>query len=129
MRAQAIRYPVLAEHELNHIIAYMMTAGRGEDAARDRLVPGTPERGGRLLVEKGCARCHAAGAGLARRAPAFEALSRRGSLTEFAGRMWNHGPRMWEAMEQRRMASPRLSGQDMADPWPIFHAALLRPEP
>lgn len=115
MRAQSIPYPVLAEHELGHIIAYMMTAGRGEDTARDRLVPGTPERGKRLLVEKGCARCHAPAGGLARRAPPLEAMTHRGSLTEFAGRMWNHGPQMWTAMEQQGMASPRLSGQDTAD--------------
>jgi mono/diheme cytochrome c family protein len=115
MRRESLAYPVFAEGELGHVAAYLIAAARGQDSARGRLVPGTPDRGERLLAEKGCTRCHTSGKGVARRAPALEALSRRGSLTDFAGRMWNHGPRMWETMPREGMTPPRLSGQDMAD--------------
>jgi cytochrome c len=37
------------------------------------------------------------------------------SLTAFAARMWNHGPKMWAAMKERRIDVPKLSGQDTAD--------------
>jgi cytochrome c2 len=115
MRGGGVPYPVFAEQELGHVAAYLIAAARGEATARDRIAPGSPDRGERLLAEKGCTRCHTSGKGLARRAPALEALSRRGSLTDFAGRMWNHAPRMWETMRREGMTPPRLSGQDMAD--------------
>jgi mono/diheme cytochrome c family protein len=38
-----------------------------------------------------------------------------GSLTQFAARMWNHGPAMWARMKERSIEPPALTGQEMAD--------------
>jgi cytochrome c553 len=39
----------------------------------------------------------------------------RGSVTQLAGRMWNHWPAMSEAMGALGMASPTFKGEDVAD--------------
>ncbi len=42
-------------------------------------------------------------------------LDLRGSLTQIAGTMWNHGPVMWAAMRQRKMTPPKLTTKEMND--------------
>lgn len=115
IRVAATPYPIFAEGEFDHIASYLTAAARGQGTLRERVVPGTPERGERLFADRGCTRCHASGRSMARRAPALGTPSQPRSLTEFASRMWNHAPRMWEAMGRERMTPPRLGGQDMAD--------------
>jgi mono/diheme cytochrome c family protein len=73
-----------------------------------------PAEGRTVFEAKGCAKCHGPdGAGTAD-APA---LRERGSLTSLprlVTAVWNHIPRMSDAMQQSRMPYPAMSSEDMA---------------
>ena len=37
------------------------------------------------------------------------------TLTQMAGRMWNHSPQMWAAMKAKGIERPTFEGKEMAD--------------
>ena len=116
MNARGITWPTFRKTELADLVAYIAaTAQDGGEAAP--VVPGTPERGEKLFVDRGCATCHPVGAGRSPTpAPRLATQAHRVSAGEFAGLMWNHGVKMWAAMRQRGLTpSPLLTGQEMAD--------------
>jgi mono/diheme cytochrome c family protein len=114
LRVAGVTRPTFDDRELGDIIAYIQTAGREDSGGADRVSPGVPERGARLFAAKSCAVCHAVAGQGGKVGPA---LGRRQhvSLTQFATRMWNHGPTMWAVMKQKGLQVPRLAGQEMAD--------------
>jgi mono/diheme cytochrome c family protein len=114
LRAAGIARPSFAPGELSSLVAYIQSAGREAVYAGDRVTPGQPERGAKLFAEKRCVECHAVGGRGARVGPPL-GRGQHVSLTEFAARMWNHGPGMWAAMQKKGVQVPRLTGQQMAD--------------
>ncbi|MBI4608965.1 MAG: cytochrome c [Candidatus Rokubacteria bacterium] len=115
MKAQGIERPTFQGKELVDLIAYVVQAARDGAGQTAQVIPGTPERGGKLFSEKRCIVCHSVGGKGGKVGPE---LGRRGhhvSLTQFAGLMWNHGPAMWAVMRERGVQVPRLRGQEMAD--------------
>src|SRR5206468_3017115 len=71
--------------------------------------------GEKLFTERSCATCHAVVGKGGRVGPDLGGPGHHVSLTDFAARMWNHGPKMWAAMKERGIDVPKLSGQDTAD--------------
>lgn len=73
-----------------------------------------PAEGRNVFQAKGCAKCHGSdGAGT----PDAPALRERTSLTSLpllVTAVWNHVPRMSEAMQQSHMPYPTMSSEDMA---------------
>src|ERR1051325_6778315 len=73
-----------------------------------------PAEGRAVFEGKGCARCHGTdGIG----GPDAPALRERASLTSLpllVTAVWNHIPRMSDAMQQGHMAYPSMSNEDMA---------------
>ena len=80
------------------------------------LSAGRPQIGSELFRTKGCSGCHAPGEGVAARAPdlAAESSSRPGP-DELVTVMWNHAPKMWERMQEQKVAPPTFNQQEMAD--------------
>lgn len=115
MKAQGIERPILNGRQLADLVAYIVSAARSEGVQTTQVVPGTPARGEQLFGEKHCATCHAVKGKGGKVGPALGEAAHHVSLTEFAEKMWNHGPKMWAAMQQRGIAVPQLSGQEMAD--------------
>jgi mono/diheme cytochrome c family protein len=115
MRARAIARSALEGKELLDIIAYVTAAARDTGGDTAQVVPGTPAKGEKLFTERHCATCHAVGGKGGRVGPDLGRSGHHVSLTEFAARMWNHGPKMWAAMKERGIDVPKLSGQDTAD--------------
>jgi mono/diheme cytochrome c family protein len=115
MKAKGIARPTLEGKELLDIIAYLTGAATDPGGDTSQVVPGTPARGEQLFGERRCATCHAVGGKGGRVGPDLGRAGHHVSLTAFAARMWNHGPKMWAAMKQRGLEVPKLSGQDMAD--------------
>lgn len=106
--------PTFEGKELGDIIAYIVTAARDGGGESARVAPGVPERGERLFGAKGCVICHSV-AGKGGKVGPELGKHHHVSLTQFAALMWNHGPNMWAAMQQRGIQVPRLKGQEMAD--------------
>ena len=73
---------------------------------------GNAERGKKVFAEKSCATCHnAPGGGAPKLAKGKDAYS---DITMVSA-LWEHGPRMLELMNQRKIAWPRFTAQQMAD--------------
>lgn len=111
--------------ELPDIVAYILAAGpdpRGEAAP---AVFGVAGRGTRLFAEKGCARCHnVADNSSPERGPSLGPRALRATVTELAGRMWNHAPALRAELTTRGIRAPRLTGQEMADITAYLHASF-----
>jgi mono/diheme cytochrome c family protein len=115
MSARGIPRPTLEGKELLDIVAYVTAAGRDPGGDTAQVVPGTPATGEKLFAERRCVTCHAVAGKGGRVGPDLGRAGHHVSLTEFAARMWNHGPKMWAAMKERGLEVPMLSGQDTAD--------------
>jgi len=88
---------------------------------------GDPHEGATLFFEKkGCARCHAVNGVGANLAPDLGfSRSPQASLAQIVSAMWNHAPKMWEAMRAQGIAYPDLDREDMVNLFPV-HGALRR---
>jgi mono/diheme cytochrome c family protein len=79
------------------------------------VLPGRPELGRSLFVDKGCVQCHKVGGTGGAVGPDLVALSARRSPIEFAAAIWNKEPAMLKAMASQNVKVPQLSPEEMAD--------------
>ena len=75
---------------------------------------GNPVLGAGLVETKDCLKCHDSQPGRGS-APGFEAMDLDYSVTELAGKMWNHGPAMWQSMKDQRIDFPIFAAGEMAN--------------
>lgn len=106
--------PSLEGREVVDLLAYIRASSETRVKERVYMAPGNPRRGEGLFSAKGCVTCHGA-AGRGGVGPALGARKLRGSVTQIAAVMWQHGPAMWKKMEEMKIAYPRLEGSQMAD--------------
>ncbi|MFQ5896524.1 MAG: c-type cytochrome [Nitrospinota bacterium] len=115
MKRHGVKRPEFAGNDLSHILAYIQTASTAL-VERRYVAPGNPQRGREVFKAKGCLGCHAIRGRGGRVGPDLGQIDRlRGSLTQIAGTMWNHGPKMWDAMRQRKITPPELTVEEMND--------------
>jgi len=81
----------------------------------DAFSLGNVPRGETLIANKGCKNCHSIRGVGGNIGPDFVDMDLNCSVTEIAGRMWNHGPKMWEAMKNKGIAVPTFEKGEMAD--------------
>ena len=79
------------------------------------MLPGRPELGRSLFVDKGCVQCHKVGGTGGALGPDLVAMSARRSPVEFAAAIWNKEPAMLKAMASQNVKVPQLSPEEMAD--------------
>jgi len=114
MRSRNLQLPTFRGAEIIDLFAYLRTQGRTK-SQRELRSAGDPEKGRALFSAKGCDRCHALfgkGGGLG---PDLGTAELHGSVTQLAGRMWNHWPAMAGAMDAMGMSRPVFHGDEMAD--------------
>ncbi len=73
-----------------------------------------PAEGRTVYEVKGCAKCHGTDGVGGTDAPALRERSSLTSLPLLVTAVWNHIPRMSDAMQQGRMPYPTMSSEDMA---------------
>jgi mono/diheme cytochrome c family protein len=115
MRAKGVARSSFQDKEMLDLIAYVVAAAKDPGGEKVQVVPGTPARGEQLFAERQCRLCHAVAGKGGKFGPDLGRAGHHVSLTQFAARMWNHGPKMWATMKERGIATSKLSGQDMAD--------------
>lgn len=86
----------------------------------------SPTVGEGVFREKGCARCHTADVLAAKLGnPAQQADGLPGLVTA----MWNHAPRMWEAMQAQKVKYPELSYEETGQLVSYLYVARWIDEP
>ena len=114
IRRIGMEVPKFEGSEIVDLFAYLRSRGQRQ-AVREFRSAGDPERGKKVFADKGCASCHAIFGRGSAIGPDLGGAELRGSVTQLAGRMWNHWPAMTEAMGALGMASPTFHGDEMAD--------------
>jgi mono/diheme cytochrome c family protein len=102
MQAQNIPRPQFTHKEMADLIAYLFAERYFEPA-------GNVARGARLFDEKGCSACHRAGGVGPQLAHASF------SPSHMAAALWNHGPIMFQTMQQQQIAWPRFQPGEVVD--------------
>lgn len=115
MEGKGLKWPEFKDNEMVDLLAYIREVNPSHKEVV-YLPAADPKAGKKLFTDKGCVRCHAiygeggkGGPDLGKR----EYLPR--TLTQLAGLMWNHSPRMWEEMKKENMEHPQFSSSEMAD--------------
>jgi mono/diheme cytochrome c family protein len=115
MIKQSVQIPTFEGNEMADLLAFIR--GRAvADLPTSRVgIPGDPSSGARLFVLKGCSSCHSSEGENAAIGPDLKKLKRIVSVTEIAGSMWNHAPKMWVKMEELGIPRPLFAQDEMID--------------
>jgi len=113
MQMQGLVVPSFEGEEIIDLMAYLRSQGV-RTTTREFQSPGDPDAGQRLFDSKGCSRCHAI-FGARMMGPDLGREELRGSVTQIAGRMWNHWSDMAEGMKSLGMARPQFEEDELAD--------------
>ncbi|MBI4589000.1 MAG: c-type cytochrome, partial [Candidatus Rokubacteria bacterium] len=129
MRARKIERPTFKDSDLLDLIAYLRAAAPAPAEEPLYVLPGRPEEGRRLFVDKRCIECHSVGGQGGRVGPDLVERELHRSLTQFAAAMWNKAPAMMEAMKARGISLPPLRAEEMADLVAYLYAVRYFAEP
>ena len=114
MRARNLEVPTFQGNDIINLFAYVR--GRGQRRApRTFKSAGDPVKGKQVFQSKACARCHAVFGSGGSIGPDLGRAELRGSVTQLAGRMWNHWPAMSDAMQSMGMSTPVFREEELAD--------------
>src|SRR5262249_18513797 len=115
MKAKGIERPTFTAQELRDLIAYLAPATGGPVDGPIYALPGRAEAGRLLFAEKKCVECHSAAGAGGEGGPELLDLGVRRRPIAFAAALWNKGPAMMAAMQQRGITAPNLRPEEMAD--------------
>jgi mono/diheme cytochrome c family protein len=114
MRARDLEVPTFRGNEIIDLFAYLRSQGQ-RHAPRAFKSAGDPDKGKKAFAAKGCSRCHSVFGRGGSIGPDLGRTELRGSVTQLAGRMWNHWPAMSGAMQSMGMATPVFRDEELAD--------------
>lgn len=114
IRRMGLDVPEFRGNEILDLFAYLRSQGQ-RGATQPFRSAGDAARGRVLFANKGCARCHAVLGVGPTLGPDLGRSELRGSVTQLAGRMWNHWPAMSQAMGALGMATPTFREEELAD--------------
>ncbi len=115
MSEKNLVWPTFRNGEMIDLLTYVqqISSGRRQES---ELFPADPVKGKRIFRDKGCIACHTINGEGGKGGPDLGSQHRvPPSLTEFAGLMWNHSPKMMERMDQNVMARAQFAEREMAD--------------
>ncbi len=114
MRARGLEVPTFRGNEIVDLFAYVRGQGQRR-AVRAFKSAGDPVKGKKVFANKGCIRCHAVFGRGGSIGPDLGRAELRGSVTQLAGRMWNHWPVMSGTMQSMGMSTPVFRDEELAD--------------
>jgi len=106
MKEERIPHVPIDQAEMRNLFAYLSFV-RALDA------PGDPETGRRLLREKSCTLCHTVTDAKGATAPDLRRWARYRNPAVWAKLMFDHAPKMIQAMRARGLLPPRLEASDL----------------
>lgn len=115
MKAMGVPRPNLDGSDQANILAYIREYSRAEGSQPVYSLPGNPIEGKKVFSAKGCVRCHSVYGVGGKVGPDLGVKKLRRSISQVGALLWNHGPRMWQAMKARGVEFPKFSDSEMSD--------------
>jgi cytochrome c2 len=109
-----LQLPTFEDNEIIDLFAFVRSKGERRGAQQFES-PGDPEKGHAIFEQKGCSACHTLFGKEPGVGPDLGLAPLRGSVTQVAGRMWNHWPKMSEAMKNAGMSVPKFEPGELRD--------------
>ncbi len=128
-REHNIKRPEFKGNEIVHLATALRSYMSPTKVSSNDFSFGDPIKGEKLAEEKGCLYCHAVAGTGGSTGPDFTEIDLDYSVTQIAGRMWNHGPAMWEFMENEDIAFPVFEAGGMADVIAYIYGLRLKDAP
>jgi cytochrome c2 len=127
-KERKVKWPNISGEEIIDIAAAIRSYTAPTSVAAGSFSFGNPARGHQVLEEKKCLSCHAIRGQGGKVGPDFATIEFEYTVTELAGRMWNHGPQMWEAMEKSGLQVPTFERGELADVVATLYDIRLKAE-
>jgi mono/diheme cytochrome c family protein len=108
MKQLGIDRPKLDDKETRDLVAFLYTLHYFDPA-------GNRDTGKKLFAEKKCAACHQVGGAGGAVGPPLDSLKQFTSPIYVAAALWNHGPQMADAMKDKGIQRPALTGAELRD--------------
>ncbi|MDH3217008.1 MAG: c-type cytochrome [Candidatus Krumholzibacteria bacterium] len=124
-----IRRPVFKGHDIEHILAALRTHISTTHVPVGAFLVGDPALGKELYDRKGCVHCHAYRGEGGTLGPDFDDIDLNHSAVQIAGRMWNHGPEMWDIMMRENLTIPVFEKGEMAHVLAYVYSLKLEDRP
>jgi cytochrome c2 len=105
MKELGVNRPTFTEQEMADLITYLF-------ALRYFESPGDAGAGSEVYKAK-CSRCHGENGAGGDGGPSLHSLGRGFGATFIASTLWNHGPRMYQAMREQGVEWPRFQVMEM----------------
>jgi len=113
MSTESMRWPEFQDKEVTHLVAFIRSRN-GAPRDSDMVPPGDPSRGQVLFAAKSCVSCHKYGIKAAP-APNFAATGKVASVSALIASLWNHYPKMSEAISTSGVRYSKIEREEMAD--------------
>lgn len=110
-----VTWPEFDGNEISHLMAFLRDASADTTSQRIFMRPGSPETGEKLFRKKRCTTCHLVLGNGKEIGPDLAQSGFHKSVTSVAAVMWNHGPAIWERMDEIGLAIPTFKDNEMAD--------------
>jgi cytochrome c2 len=115
MAELGVAWPEFDGAEISNLMAFLRDASPDTTSERIFMRPGNPRTGKELFRAKKCITCHEVLGEGREVGPDLTQSTFHNSVTSVAAMMWNHGPAIWERMEEMALSSPTFSGNELAD--------------
>lgn len=110
-----IKRPEFKGNDVIHVSAAIQSHMSPTNIPTDINSSGNRDNGSRLIREKGCLHCHSVQGVGGNIGPDFDDVIFDYTVLMIAGKMWNHGPKMWEAMKLENIPIPVFQKGEMND--------------
>jgi cytochrome c2 len=110
-----IKRPEFKGNDIIHISAAIQSHMMPTNIPTDAYSIGNCDNGYKLIQEKGCLNCHSIQGVGGTIGPDFNDVYFNYTVLIIAGKMWNHGPKMWEAMKLENIPIPVFQKDEMCD--------------
>jgi len=124
-----IKRPEFKGNDIVHISAAIQSHMEPTIIPIDAYSVGNCDSGQRLIQEKGCTHCHTVQGVGGTIGPDFKNVNFDYTVLIIAGKMWNHGPKMWEAMKLENLPIPIFEKGEMCDIIAYMYRLNLEDEP
>ena len=126
---QGVKRPEFKGNDIANLAAGIRSYAGPTSVPIDQHYVGDPVTGRKLAKEQGCLYCHSDGNEGGNLGPDFDDLDLEYSAAQIAGKMWNHGPKMWENMKEENLSFPVFEKGELADVVAYLYSLQLQDDP